>query len=213
VKSWWDVPWCVGGDFNVVRFPAKKSHSTSFTQAMHNFSDFISAQGLIDTPLLGGKFTWSNGRSIDARSRLDRFLFTADWEDYFGLISQKRLVRLGSDHFPILLVCGSPHQGSRPFKFENMWLKVDDFVAKVHQWWNSYQFQGFPSYILANKLKALKSDLRHWNAEEFGNVTARKNALLAELNVLDVDLDSYILSAEDRVRKELVIAEVDSSYL
>uniref|UniRef100_A0A2N9HEY0 Reverse transcriptase domain-containing protein n=1 Tax=Fagus sylvatica TaxID=28930 RepID=A0A2N9HEY0_FAGSY len=213
VKSWWDVPWCVGGDFNVVRFPAEKSHSTSFTSAMHDFSDFISVQGLIDTPLLGGKFTWSNGRSIDARSRLDRFLFTADWEDYFGLISQKRLVRLGSDHFPILLVCGSPHQGSRPFKFENMWLKVDGFVAKVHQWWNSYQFQGFPSYILANKLKALKSDLRHWNAEEFGNVTARKNALLAELNGLDVDLDSYTPSAEDRVRKELVIAKVDHLIL
>ena len=213
VKSWWDVPWCVGGDFNVVRFPAEKSHSTSFTQAMFDFSDFISSQGLIDTPLLGGKFTWSNGRSIDARSRLDRFLFTADWEDYFGLISQKRLVRLGSDHFPILLVCGSPHQGSRPFKFENMWLKVDGFVAKVHQWWNSYQFQGFPSHILANKLKALKSDLRHWNAEEFGNVTVRKNALLAELNGLDVDLDSYIPSVEDRVRKEQVIAEVDHLIL
>ena len=144
---------------------------------------------------------------------MDRFLFTADWEDYFGLISQKRLVRLGSDHFPILLVCGSPHQGSRPFKFENMWLKVDDFVAKVHQWWNSYQFQGFPSHILANKLKALKSDLRHWNAEEFGNVTVRKNALLAELNGLDVDLDSYIPSVEDRVRKEQVIAEVDHLIL
>jgi hypothetical protein len=213
VKSWWDVPWCVGGDFNVVRFPEEKSHFTSFTQAMHDFSDFISAQGLIDTPLLGGKFTWSNGRTIDARSRLDRFLFTADWEDYFGLISEKRLVRLGSDHFPILLVCGSPHQGSRPFKFENMWLKVDGFVAKVHQWWNSYQFQGFPSYILANKLKALKFDLRHWNAEEFGNVTARKNALLAELNVLDVDLDSHILSTEDRVRKEMVIAEVNHLIL
>jgi exonuclease III len=57
VKSWWDVPWCVGGDFNMVHFPVEKSHSTSFTQAMHDFTDFISAQELIDTPLIGGKFT------------------------------------------------------------------------------------------------------------------------------------------------------------
>ena len=71
----------------MVRFSAEKSHSISFIQAMHDFSDFTSTQGLIDTPLLGGKFTWSNGRTIDAKSRLDRFLFTAEWEDYFGLIS------------------------------------------------------------------------------------------------------------------------------
>ena len=128
-------------------------------------------------------------------------------------ISQKRLVRLSSDHFPIMLVCGSHHQGRRPFKFENMWFKVDGFVEKVHKWWNSYQFQGFPSFIPSNKLKALKSDLRHWNAEEFGNVTLRKNELLAELNVLDADIVSYILLAEDRVRKEMVIAEVEHLIL
>ena len=122
-------------------------------------------------------------------------------------------MRLGSDHFPIILVCGSPYQGRRPFKFENMWLKVDGFVAKVHQWWNSYQFQGFLSYILANKLKAFKADLRHWDAEEFGNVTLRRNELLAELNVLDADIDSYIPSVEDRVRKEMVIAKVEHLIL
>jgi hypothetical protein len=114
-------------------------------------------------------------------------------------ISQKRLVRLSSDHFPIMLVCGSHHQGRRPFKFENMWFKVDGFVEKVHQWWNSYQFQGFSSFIFSSKLKALKSDLRHWNAEEFGNVTLRKNELLAELNVLDADIVSYIPSVQRRI--------------
>ena len=78
VKCWWDIPWCVGGDLNVVRFPVERSHSTSFTQAMHDFTDFISAQGLIDTPLIGGKFTWSNGRMVDSKARLDKFLFMAD---------------------------------------------------------------------------------------------------------------------------------------
>ena len=24
LNSWWSVPWCVGGDFNVVRFPSKQ---------------------------------------------------------------------------------------------------------------------------------------------------------------------------------------------
>jgi hypothetical protein len=88
IKSWWDAPWVGGGgDFNVVRFPTEKSRSNSFTPAMHDFSDFISTHGLIDTPLFGGKYTWSNGRESVFKSRIDRFLFTADWEDCFVNIS------------------------------------------------------------------------------------------------------------------------------
>ena len=52
-----EVLWCVGGDFNVVRFPSKHSGSASFIAAMREFSNFISEQGLIDIPLQGGSFT------------------------------------------------------------------------------------------------------------------------------------------------------------
>lgn len=78
--SWWNVPWCVGGDFNVVRFPSERLSSVFFTQAMHEFSNFISEHGLIDLPLEGGSFTWSNSREVVSRLRLDRFLVTPTWE-------------------------------------------------------------------------------------------------------------------------------------
>ena len=29
-----------------------------------------------------------------------------------------------------------------PFRFENMWLKVEGFMDKVRHWWNGYQFIG-----------------------------------------------------------------------
>ena len=50
----------MGGDFNVVRFPSERLGTNSFTTAMWEFSNFISDQGLIDLPLQGGTFTWSN---------------------------------------------------------------------------------------------------------------------------------------------------------
>jgi hypothetical protein len=52
-----------------------------------------------------------------------------------------------------------------------MWLKADGFKERVQRWWESYIFQGTPSYIVACKLKALKMDLKKWNEEVFGNMS------------------------------------------
>uniref|UniRef100_A0A2N9HE33 Uncharacterized protein n=1 Tax=Fagus sylvatica TaxID=28930 RepID=A0A2N9HE33_FAGSY len=152
--SWWDAPCCIGGDFNVVRFPSEKSGLVSFNSAMHEFNDFISECGLLDIPLEGGLFTWSNNRDVPAMSRIDRFLFSPVWADHFGLINQIRVPRLLSDHFPIRLDCGRIDGGKSPFRFENMWLKVDGFVDRVRGWWDSYSFPGSPSQTLAKAIKA-----------------------------------------------------------
>ena len=104
-------------------------------------------------------------------SHIDRFLFTADWSEGFVNISLKRLVRLDSDHFPIMLECGSIQRRKRPFRFENMWLKADCFADLVRSWWESYSVAGTPSFVFATKLKALKVDLKKWNEVEFRHVS------------------------------------------
>lgn len=138
---------------------------------MFGFSDFISLHGLMDIPMAGGLYTWSNSSSA---FRLDRFLLSSLLVDYFTQFTQKWMSRVLSDHFPILLEGGSQRRGRIPFRFENMWLRVDNFVDKVKTWWDSYLFQGTPSFILAKKLVALKLDLKKWNEIEFGNVMFKK---------------------------------------
>jgi hypothetical protein len=115
----------------------------------------------MDIPLVGGKFTWSNNNKC--WSRIDRFLFSSDWEKQFPHVVQMRLPRVLSDHYPLLLDCGVSNRSGRYFKFENMWLKSVGFVDQVKSWWLNYQFEGCPSYVLACKLKALKCDLRKSN--------------------------------------------------
>ncbi|RVX00295.1 Transposon TX1 uncharacterized 149 kDa protein [Vitis vinifera] len=66
-----------------------------------------------------------------------------------------------------------------------MWLRVEGFMDNVKDWWQSYSFKGKPSFVLAKKLQALKYDLKRWNKEAFGNVTARKDAALEDLNSWD----------------------------
>jgi exonuclease III len=213
IRSWWGVPWCVGGDFNVARFPSERMGAAGFSPAMYDFSDFISDHGLIDMPLSGGNFTWSNNRDMVSMSRIDRFLYTADWEEGFITITQKRLVRLTSDHFPIMLECGSIPRGRRPFRFENMWLKAEGFLERVRNWWDSYHFFGNASFVLANKLKALKGDLKKWNEDEFGHVTMKKNMLMADLRELDLQEESRPLSAVEKSKKETTIVELDKLIL
>ena len=74
---------------------------------MHSFSDSISTHGLIDIPLEGGNFTWSNNRELASMSRIDRFLSTSDWEECFSFLVQCKSSRICSDHFLILLKRGS----------------------------------------------------------------------------------------------------------
>ena len=106
LMSMWETPWCIGGDFNIVRFPSERSSDSSYSTAMMEFSDFIAKQGLVDILLVRGQFTWSNDQEDESWSRIDRFLISPSWEDHYPAVLQKRLPRLCSDHFPLLLECG-----------------------------------------------------------------------------------------------------------
>ncbi|KAL4644003.1 hypothetical protein ACB092_02G132300 [Castanea dentata] len=191
--SWWDLPWCLGGDFNIIHFPSERLGAASYTRAMCRFSDFISLHGLMDIPLERGLYTWSNTSSA---SRIDRFLISPLLVDHFTQFSQKMMSRVLSDHFPILMEGGNQRRAKIPFRFENMWLRVENFVDKVKDWWASHLFQGTPSFILAKKLAALKLDLKKWNEMEFGNVTYKKQQLWSKLNDLDPKEETHPLIAE-----------------
>uniref|UniRef100_A0A2N9HAP6 Reverse transcriptase zinc-binding domain-containing protein n=1 Tax=Fagus sylvatica TaxID=28930 RepID=A0A2N9HAP6_FAGSY len=57
IATVWAVPWCVGGDFNLVRYPSERAGASDLSSSMRDFSDFIFSMGLIDLPLEGGNFT------------------------------------------------------------------------------------------------------------------------------------------------------------
>uniref|UniRef100_A0A2N9I908 Reverse transcriptase domain-containing protein n=1 Tax=Fagus sylvatica TaxID=28930 RepID=A0A2N9I908_FAGSY len=201
IGSWWSLPWCIGGDFNVVRFPSERRAGGGISSTMWDFSDFISDQGLLDLPLVGGRFTWSSNQENPAMSRLDRFLVSPDWDTQFSTAVQSLLPRTLSDHSPILLDCGPNPSGKSPFRFENMWLRSEGFVERVKHWWESYLFEGSPGHILSQKLKALKADLRQWNKDVFGDVGVRKGELMREIQQLDALEESRTLSEGDRNTK------------
>ena len=208
IRQRWNSPWCILGDFNVVRYPNEKLGGRNFSPGMLAFSDFIENSQLVDLPLVGGTYTWSSGSDPPSMSRIDRALVSPDWEEQFPDVMQKLLPRPISDHHPILVEAGGMLRGKCSFKFENMWLKHEGFVERVQQWWNSYTFSGTPSYVLACKLKALKWDLKRWNREEFGDLSSNKSRLQADLLGLDVKEGSDGLTPDEKLQRETIKAEL-----
>ena len=51
VRGLWNGPWCVGGDFNAVRFPGERRGGGRVSNSMRRFSEIIEDLGLRDIPL------------------------------------------------------------------------------------------------------------------------------------------------------------------
>ena len=159
VQQYWNVPWCCIGDFNIVRFPSERLGNSHLTSAMELFSEFVEDLNLIDLPLEGGSYTWSRGSNRPSMSRIDRVLVSHDWEEQYLDVTQRILPRLVSDHFPILVEVGGMARGKSPFRFENMWLKMDGFIDRVQSWCNRHSFSGTSSFVLAFLMQSLVREL------------------------------------------------------
>ena len=95
--------WCIGGDFNVIRRSVEKLGGSRITLNMRCFDELIRELELFDPPLRNAFFTWSDLRDVPICKRLDRFLFTFEWDNLFPYCSQEALPRWTSDHNPICL--------------------------------------------------------------------------------------------------------------
>ena len=194
----------------MVRFTSERLGCNRFSPAMFEFSNIIEELNLLDLTWEGGLFTWSSNTDPPFMSCTDRVLILGDWEEQFPDVTQRLLPRLLSDYSLILMEFGSMAHGKSPFKFENMWLKTEGFVQKVQTWWSSYSFRGTQSFVLSQKLKALKEDLKQWNKMEYGKVGVNKRRLLGEVLKLDEKEGLHGLTQEERRKRWQVKSELDS---
>ncbi|XP_026405470.1 uncharacterized protein LOC113300482 [Papaver somniferum] len=194
---WNNIPWCIGGDFNTITKCDEKKHCSRITRSMLNFNKFIVEHDLIDLPLKGARFTWSNGQSNPVMCRLDKFLISPSFEQHFPFVSQLAKARPTSDHIPLLLDISDPSWGPSPFRFEAMWFLENGFLQLLEVWCLSFCFAGTPSTVLWLKLQALKEKLKVWNKEVFGHTNTKLNAILSEIQTLDGLAENNILSDDE----------------
>ncbi|KAK3206447.1 hypothetical protein Dsin_020493 [Dipteronia sinensis] len=93
----------LGVDFNTVMNPNERIGVSCNSGSMRSFNSFMLQGNVVDIPLQGIKYTWSNNRDREAWARLDRFLLSPIILLRFSNLVQKGLPRCLSDHNPILI--------------------------------------------------------------------------------------------------------------
>lgn len=129
MRSLCALPWVLAGDFNTIRFQSEKRGGSDVTRSMTDFSDFIESNTLVDLPLQGVLFTWTNCQTPPIMTRIDRILVSQDWLDVYPNVAQIALNRPTSDHTPLLLESfeeGWVHTGLNlcGFQFLVLWRKT-----------------------------------------------------------------------------------------
>ena len=203
--------WCVGGDFNVVRFSYEKFPQQRAKKGMRNFDAFIHETGLRDINLANGKYTWSNFRENATKCKLDRFLFSEGWEEFFPQVRQERGDRVCLDHYPIILDTSPVIWGPTPFRFENMWLGHPKFKQDCKTWWDSMNISGWEGYRVMEKLKRMKGAIKTWNREVFGDTREIKKEIIERIKWLDKKEEETIIERRD-TGKETIEKQVRRDY-
>ncbi|KAK8655416.1 hypothetical protein V6N13_107992 [Hibiscus sabdariffa] len=131
---------------------------------MSSFSDFIEELSLVDLPLNGGWYTWSNFREVSALSRLDMFLISPEILGFCPDLFQCALSKGISDHNPISLSLMKTNWGLHSFKWFDYLGEDKDFVEEVYNACSKMYGIGIESILMQ-----CKSILKSWVSEKLGS--------------------------------------------
>ncbi|KAL8547927.1 hypothetical protein ACS0TY_007290 [Phlomoides rotata] len=103
--------------------------------------------------------------------------------------------------------------GPKPFKYFNGWATHPGFKELCEQKWKSYTVEGWKSYTLKEKLKLLKSDLKTWSHETFGEMKKKMEDQKAIIDKLDRFDEVFGLEEEEIIERNRVEAELKRNLI
>lgn len=147
--------WLLVGDFNLYRSPADRNKPRGDHTEMYLFNEAISALGLIELPLKGRRFTWTNKQLSPLLERLDWFFTSANWTISYPTTYVYPLVMETYDHVPCVISISTSIPRRSIFCFKIFWLEHHDFMNVVQQGWVS------PTHI-TDAAKAITTKFKTW---------------------------------------------------
>ncbi|XP_070049169.1 uncharacterized protein [Nicotiana tomentosiformis] len=203
-----ELPWLVGGDFNVVLHEDEKIGGFPVHPPEYEgFAFCVNSCGLFYQGYKGSPFTWWNGRpnAECIFKRLDRIFVNFPFQNMMPTIEVEHLIRTRSDHALLLMTCGEQATNFvKPFRFLKFWTKHAIFMEVVRQNWNA-DFIGDPFLMLKHKLKKVKVALSKWSRDTFGNIF-KQLAILEDI----VRVNEMLFEEEPTIKNRIVLQKAQS---
>lgn len=155
--------WLVEGDFNVILNPNEKLGGLPVTmQKTADFASCVNNCSLTKIRYTRNNFKWWNGRIEEdyQLKRLDRIFRNQKFMNIFPASEVHHLIRKGSDHTPLHLVCDPQIEPSiKPFKFLNFSTKYQNFKELIKEQWK-LDYVANPLTEFHAKMKKVKVNLK-----------------------------------------------------
>lgn len=164
---------------------------------------------------IGINYSWNNRQSGGQRiySNLDWVFSTEAWGDAYNDCFTSYHKDVQSDQCFLLLKCICPDaRGIRPFRFFNMWCDYPRYMDIVKSVWES-QNQFSLLLRLASKLSRLKTVLKSFNRDEFGDVVSNYRESLNQVAVIRVQLQSNLLDSALLLQEKSALAQLSQTTL
>jgi hypothetical protein len=150
--------WLLLGDFNFIRSHENRNKPGGDVNDMFLFNEIIGHLGLLELPLKGRRYTWSNMQREPLLEQLDWFFTSQNWISVYPNTMVLPLAKKGSDHVPCVVHIDTNIPKAKIFRFENYWVDLPGFKECVTQSWERGSTKAYSSAVIADKLKSLRHD-------------------------------------------------------
>ncbi|WOK94769.1 transposon protein [Canna indica] len=207
-----DDNFIIEGDFNVTRSDVERKNCVGCATDYSLFSSLIHDGELLDLPIEGKAFTWTNNRQHPSLACLDRVLISFSTSLALPLPGVLGGERRLSDHNALIFQSGLVNvRKQKPFRLENFWLSKDDFKGLIQAVWNEHSPSLSAASIWLSRWRKLRKLIPLW-AVNYKECSERKIYLEAEIEALNSRADSIGLSGSELEALRGKRAELDAFY-
>lgn len=150
-----ETNWIIAGDFNYTRYPSNRNSGIGDVNQMLQFNEAISSLALVEIPLKGRSYTWSNMPEAPLIEKNDGVFTYENWSTDYPNTLVTPLSKPVSDHTPCVISIDTSIPKSQLFRFENFWLEHNNFKETVQSIWSQPLQEDNSAKLITAKSKRL----------------------------------------------------------